>query len=321
MERLSRSVRLIRLQQLLHHYPGGLTSYDLARLLGYHIRTIQRDLLMLQSELHLPVTKEGRRYRIAGRYLLPPLSFSLNEAVALLLAARLLYRQTDEHNPHAYSALEKLAQALPHPVARQLQLTLEDLSARASHPEFVGVLEAVTFAWATQRRLRITYLALGKEVPRIWELEPYLLEVTGIGFSSYVVGKAYGPSFQGILTFKMERIQKAEVLEERFEIDPAFEPRAFFAGSWGIIGGEEVEVKLRFSPSVTRRVKESIWHPSQKVEELPEGGCILSLKVASLLEITPWIRSWGPDVEVLAPEALRLQFKEWARRMTELYGG
>ena len=83
--------------------------------------------------------------------------------------------------------------------------------------------------------------------------------------------------------------------------------------------GEETEVKLKFSPQVTRRVKESVWHPSQTIEDLPGGGCVLIVRVGSVLEMTPWIRGWGPDVEVLEPEELRENFHRWSSELWELY--
>ncbi|WP_407079695.1 WYL domain-containing protein [Candidatus Hakubella thermalkaliphila] len=50
---------------------------------------------------------------------------------------------------------------------------------------------------------------------------------------------------------------------------------------------------MKFSPKVTRRVKKSTWHPSQVIEDLPDGGCIFTVRVSSTLEMTPWIRGWG----------------------------
>jgi predicted DNA-binding transcriptional regulator YafY len=47
----------------------------------------------------------------------------------------------------------------------------------------------------------------------------------------------------------------------------------------------------------------------------------MTLSVAGTLEITPWIRGWGPDVEVLEPEALRGEFERWAKQLHEIYGG
>jgi predicted DNA-binding transcriptional regulator YafY len=52
------------------------------------MRTIQRDLLDLQTELGVPVTQEGDRYGILAGYILPPVSFSLEDAMVLFLASR-----------------------------------------------------------------------------------------------------------------------------------------------------------------------------------------------------------------------------------------
>lgn len=78
-------------------------------------------------------------------------------------------------------------------------------------------------------------------------------------------------------------------------------------------------MKLKFAPGVTRRVKETTWHPSQKIEDLPDGGCLFTVRVGSTLEMTPWIRGWGPDVEVLEPSALRDEFKKWAYEQYVMY--
>jgi proteasome accessory factor B len=56
---------------------------------------------------------------------------------------------------------------------------------------------------------------------------------------------------------------------------------------------------------VAHRVRESVWHRSQRLVELPGGGVELTVQVAGIIEIRPWILSWGDGVEVLAPDALR----------------
>ena len=108
-----------------------------------------------------------------------------------------------------------------------------------------------------------------------------------------------------ITTFKLDRIEQAELLEENFEVPGGLSLDRLLGLAWGIMWGEETKVRLRFSPKVTRRVKESVWHPSQVIEDMPDGGCIFTVRVGSVLEMTPWIRSWGSDVEVLAPQKLR----------------
>ncbi len=58
---------------------------------------------------------------------------------------------------------------------------------------------------------------------------------------------------------------------------------------------------------------------SQVIEDLSESGCILKLKIGSLMEITPWIRSWGPEMEVVEPGSLRREFRAAAGALYQLY--
>jgi len=90
---------------------------------------------------------------------------------------------------------------------------------------------------------------------------------------------------------------------------PAPEPgliEGMFERAWDIIADQEpVEVNLRFSPAVATRVREARWHPTQVVAEEPDGSLSWRATVAGPIEIRLWILSWGDDVEVLAPAALR----------------
>ncbi len=64
-----------------------------------------------------------------------------------------------------------------------------------------------------------------------------------------------------------------------------------------------VDLVLRFTPSVARRVGETIWHRSQQLADLPDGGVEMRLTVAAPIEVRPWILGWGSVCEVLAPES------------------
>jgi len=318
-ESLARSTRLTQIQYFLHKNARGLTTRELANLCGVCVRTIERDLLTLQSDLRVPITQDGDRYGIMDSYILPPVSFSLYEAMAIFLASRLVFRQTDENNPHIQTALARLSSVLPPGLAERLKDSVKAIEKKRSHPEYIHIFEQVAIAWSTQRRMKIHYQSLQSNEAKEWLLAPYFVEMTGVGYSIYVIGRASREGRRGIVTFKLDRIRKAELLEESFEIPEGLSLEKLLGSSWGVIWGEETEVKLKFSPKVARRVKESVWHPSQKVEELHGGGCLLTVKVGSILEMTPWIRGWGPDVEVLAPQRLRDEFREFANQLYEMY--
>jgi len=92
--------------------------------------------------------------------------------------------------------------------------------------------------------------------------------------------------------------------------------------AWGIWFGDKdpVLVRLRFSPAVTRRVRESIWHPLESVEDTEDGGCLWSAEVAEPREMLPWVRGWGADCEVLEPKELREALEKEVRKMARVYG-
>ena len=316
---LVRAARLSRIPYYLQSNPNGLTTRELAELCNVCCRTIQRDLIALQIDLRLPLAQKGDRYSLSGDYMLPPVSFSLYEAVAIFLASRLVVRQTDENNPHIETALSKMAGALPHPLAEQVKRGVNSIVRKRGKPGFIRVYEQIALAWTTQRQVIIHYHSLQSSEIKEWLLEPYYMEMTGVGYSSYVIGQAKREGKEGIFTFKLERIKKARLTAKNFEIPAGVDIGKLLSSSWGIIWGGDIEVVLKFSPNVTRRVKESVWHPSQVITNSPDGGCLLKLKISSLVEITPWIRGWGPDVEVISPAELRKSFCGWAGQLHKLY--
>lgn len=54
---------------------------------------------------------------------------------------------------------------------------------------------------------------------------------------------------------------------------------------------------------------EKIWHESQKITKLPDGGLGITFRLAGLDEIKRWILSLGPEVIVLEPTQLRNMIK------------
>ena len=72
------------------------------------------------------------------------------------------------------------------------------------------------------------------------------------------------------------------------------------------------------------RARESHWHSSQREEVNADGTVDLTFEVGGLLEITPWILTWGETIEVLEPLVLRERLATvalgMARRYTEPAG-
>jgi len=318
-QNLKRAVRLARLPYYIKSLPHGITVKELAKLCGVSVRTIQRDLNTLQNDLKIPIAQEKNRYSILDDYILPPVFFTLYEAVALFLASRLAIRHTDESNPHVADALYKISGVLPEDLADKIKRSVNTIRNKRTNPDFIQIFEQISLAWTTHSQVIMQYQSLHSLDTKEWILEPYFIEMSGIGDSTYVIGHAIREGRDGVITFKLDRIKKLEFTGKNYEIPPNLEIEKYLDSSWGVVWGDEIEVLLKFSPQVTRRVKESVWHPSQILTDLPEGGCLLNLQVGSLLEITPWIRSWGPDVEVIGPPELRERFCSWSKQLYGIY--
>lgn len=318
---MERSLRLLYIQRLFYQNPRGYKASELARLCGVDTRTINRDLQDLQDEpFRLPLVAEPDwRWRLmrGHRFTLPPIHFSLQEAAALYVAARMLDTVSDEPNPFVARALVALADALPAEVGRVIHEMVADRLGEERSP-FARAFEVVTLGWATGRKVRMRYRSLRSEDTYETVLEPYLVVPSWPGHAIYVIG--YASHAGEVRTFKMERISDAELLEETFTVPEGFDGASLLRSAWGIMWGEETrEVALRFTPAVARRVKEGRWHETQEVEDCGDGGCIVRFRVAHPGEMKSWILGWGPDCEVLAPESLRASIAEALRSAAAMY--
>jgi predicted DNA-binding transcriptional regulator YafY len=312
-----RSVRLKNLEDLFRAEPRGYTARELARLTGVHVRSIQRDLLVLQTEGGVPLMEERGRYFLLPQQRLSPMTLNLQEARALMLATRLFLRYSDERDPFAANALRRLADVMPERVRDQIRAAAETLQRRPVDLDFSRNLGAITEAWARRRVLRLAYRSAGKQRPREVILEPYFLEPSAAGFSTYLIG--YSRTHNGVRTFKVERVVSAEMLPEAFDPPGDVGIDELLSSAWGIIWGEGQIVKLRFAKDVAWRVRESRWHPTQTIDEEPDGSVVLTVSVASLMELGRWVRSWGDRVEVLAPQELREELRDEALRLARAY--
>ncbi|HNP72849.1 MAG TPA: WYL domain-containing protein [Kouleothrix sp.] len=317
MDRIqSKAARLQRLEHRLYNAPRGMRVADLAEYCGVDRRTIYRDLQALE-EMGAPIWEAEGRYGIDRESYLSTIRLNLNEAVALFFAARLLAHHSDEHNPNVVSALNKLAAGLPDTtISSHMARVAEIIRARPLRADYVRVLDTITRAWADRRKVAIRYRAASGELTeRV--ICPYFLEVSRSEPASYVI--AYDDLRAALRTFKLERVAEASLLESSYAIPDDFDPYAHLAAAWGVMDEVEVEVRLRFSPAVAPRVRESVWHHSQELHDTLDGGCDLRMRVGGIREVRSWVLSWGGDVEVLAPPALRDEVAAHARRMIEQY--
>ena len=314
--------RVEDIERRLAQRPQGWTTTELALEYGVDPSTIYRDLQVLIL-LGSDITRKGRRYVLERQRQLYQVKLTTDEVLAIYLAARLLSRHSDEHNPHVVKALEKLADALRGRsvlMASYIDEAAAAIRERRTRPAYLQAIEVLGRAWAEGRKARIKYLSYTKNELTERTFAPYLIEPSAVGYACHVIGH---DDLRGeVRTLKVERIREARLTNERYTIPTTFDSRPLLASAWGIMWSEDAdtEVTLRFTPQAARRVRESIWHHSQRIEDEPDGSCRYTVQVGSIVEFTPWVRQWGADVEVISPLAFRDQLIAETRALMMVYG-
>jgi len=325
MPKMDQDTKWKRIDLVLHlltRHPNGLTEREVAETLNMGRRTVNNYLreLEIQGKLY----KDGRLWLALPyhRTRLRHLEISPEEAMTLYLATRLLVKQHDKRNESAEAALVKLAEVLTGDagVGHEIHQAALELARRPGDESYSRVFRTVMQSYIYRRKASVTYHPLnGKPFQTV--LSPYLLEPSAIGYATYVIG--HSSIVDALRTYKLQRIQQATLTTEEYIVPPDFPGLEYLRSAWSIISGEDlIPVKLRFSPRVTRRVRESRWHPSQDIVDDPDnpGGCIWTAQIGDLIDFLPWVRSWGADVEVLEPERLRKALVNEARRLADVYG-
>lgn len=315
VDRVAKAVRLNRMSELLKQ--RAFTPQELATTMGVSVRSIQRDLRAIEEELGEPLDHQEGRYQIRPGDRLPKIDLTLHQARAMMVAVRLFVRYSDEGDPHAGSAMMALARIMPADVRPQVMAAAEAIAQRPVDLRFSRNLTDITEAWARRRIIQISYRSAGKRGHKDVVLHPYFIEPGAAGMATYVIG--YSETHGSMRTFKVERIISVTKLPREFVIPPETSIDEILSSAWGIIWGEGIDVVLKFRPDVTWRVKETTWHPSQSIEDLADGGCILRFSVASMMEVGRWVRSWGDTVEVLEPASLRQELRGEAVRLARVY--
>jgi proteasome accessory factor B len=307
-DRTARFYRVVRF--LEGRGDRGAAPEEIAAAVGMSKRTVYRDLKAIEEELLLPIWSEEGRFGLADGGLLPALSLTREEAMAVFLSARLMARYADEYDPDLGAAFQKLAEGLPPVLARHIVDSVDLLSQlRPADPGRRSIIRSLTGAWADRRVVELRYRSGtydATKTTRRARVRPYLIEPSLTTRALYLIG--FDETIGAVRTFKIGRIESVAPTADRFEPPPEGSMEGALAAAWDIISDQPAtKVRLRFSAAVAGRVQETRWHPTQLVEPAPDGSLTWLATVSGIIEIRSWILGWGADVEVLEPVELRTE--------------
>lgn len=300
MNRMDRLFALVL--QLQAH--GRRRAQDLAAEFEVSLRTIYRDVQAL-CEAGVPVVAlPGQGYALSEGYFLPPLMFTGLEAGALALGADYIAKALDApFRAAAESAQAKLSNALTAESRRELRQVQESISfVQTESSPMHRHLRALRDAIVGRRVLRITYHTYGKPAPQERMVEPYGL--LNLGHTWQLL--AYCRLREGPRMFRLDRIDNALLLDERFEQREDRRPQPEQRG----LSEEYHTVVVCVNTAKARWLLEE--KPYGLVSEHAEDDrTMLTFQVRDYDRLARWLMKWADDAEVLSPPAVR-------RRMHEL---
>jgi predicted DNA-binding transcriptional regulator YafY len=290
-------------------------------------RTIRRDLEALQAA-GFPLfdeVEDGKRYwRIDTRPFkaLADTGFTLSELCALYFSRTLVeVLAGTPFRDDLASAFVKFERALS-PKMRQFLDRLPNVLQAKREPrrlnaarerEMTARLIEATLA---RRRAAMRYHSLSSGRTKEYLVEPYRLVYADGGL--YLI--AFVPEYDGLRTFALERTESLSLLEETFEPQEALADEVF-QHSLGINQGTPQRIVVEFNAPAARYVAERLWHPSQTLEERPDGSVRLTMDVTDDWALRRWILGFGSAARVLKPDGLATSIARELERMRERYAG
>jgi predicted DNA-binding transcriptional regulator YafY len=295
---------LEQVELMLERTQNGLTSTDISRELGCSAATAWRYIRIIEEDR--PLIQTGRdRYRLDPLQGIRNVRLHPTEALTIYLALRRFIRQTSKAPVFMIHALQKVIPALRR--TDLIESLLEGArilnSERSANADDERIWQVLIQGWLQSQVIRIEYQGLKDLHPKEHIIEPYLFEPMPFGDGNYLI--AWSRTRAEMRTFKPDRIHRAILTSESFvpRDIPIDELLLHAMGIW--YGDDLHEVELIFSPRVARRLQESVMLRTEQKVLLPDGSLRWTAKISGLLEIVWWVRSWGPDVEVVGPAALR----------------
>ncbi len=317
MERSAQLFRLLYIITAIEAQPGRLTVKDLVRKLEFSERTIYRDLATLNTA-EVPIIFDARMggYAFMPGFFLPPVNLNLSELLSLAIAAQTL--SATPFQKTMAEIIDKLMSGLPKESKLMLRRFAKKFAVQMSKPAqsfaqrevFANLNEAII----KNRRVAVLYHPPDAK-PSHRQIDPY-----GLAFRNsawYVVG--YCHLRKEIRTFRVGRFKEVVLRPETFQVPGDFSMDEYFAGAWGVVRGAKALVRVKFDEEVASYFQETKWHPTQKIENQPDGSIIFSVEAGGFDEISSWVLSWGEYAEVLEPKELRELVATRARQAAKHY--
>lgn len=298
------------------------------------VRTINRHLTRLATIGLVEMQERGnalewrRKAGASGMAARAGAMMTFDEALALQTLRRFSSRQIPGLVADALSSMFEVAETrLQRPNSPSEQhysrwtskVAVESGGFALSYPVIDRELFAVVSkALFEERKLEVVYRPrhnIDNETPKV--ILPFgLVEVGGL---VYLIGGTEGKPEPTM--YRMDRLSQAKALPEAFSYPATFSLDQYVKQQrrFDFMVEKEVLLKLKFTDSAGDHLLEA---PMARDQKASHKGDALYVQGTVMLSqrLRWWLRSFGPNVEVLAPASLRAELVAEAVRLYGMYG-
>jgi predicted DNA-binding transcriptional regulator YafY len=303
----------------------GLSVDQLAADTGVGKRTIWRDMGALQ-DAGFPLTSERRDGRTHWTLLSMPLravhdpGLSVTEICSLYMSRALLAAMPGAPFAAGLAALMKKIDKALSPRTRRFLDELPGVikvkpGALKKHAKNYAEIVARLIEASSHRRVaRMRYFSASNNREKDYLVHPHNVAYADGGL--YL--NAFVPEYRQLRVFAVERIRTFAATDDSFEPHAAADASPF-AESLGVNHGRPERVEIEFAARVAPYIRERDWHRTQQLQDMPDGGVRLTLKVCRDWALRGWILSFGPHARVVSPSALATEILDQLDEAREAY--
>jgi predicted DNA-binding transcriptional regulator YafY len=311
--RYSRAERLIQLALEMQAARGGLTIADIEEKFDVSRRTAirMRDAVMraFPNATEVPTGERTKRWRLSPGVAQSFAEITSDDLASIEIAAAAMERANlPVHSQDLRGVAAKIRNLIEGGALNHIEPDLEALTEAEGLAHRAGprphispsIFDGLRTAIKSCRKVSFDYASRsGRSSTR--------RTVAPLGFlyghRHYLVALQEGaakPKF-----FSLPSISKLKLETDGFERDPGFSLKEFVSHSFGVFEEAPVDVVWRFSAEAAPLARTFVFHHSQSVEDEADGKLIVRFRAGGLLEMAWHLLSWGDQVEVIEPAALR----------------
>jgi predicted DNA-binding transcriptional regulator YafY len=306
-------IRIFNIINAIQANPG-ISATDLAFKCDVDVRTIYRDLRLLDTFAPITNTGKGTGYRFMGKFFMYPLNFSEQEALVFSLLPSMV--DEDKLPPGFHTAYDKVMSTHYKEKSKQNSI-IEDITniiqmgTPAYRKESPNYLQPIIQAILEQKTIETIYHTQYRNETTERKIDPYYLVPRDQRF--YLIGFCH--TKQDIRTFRISRFLKVDTTTESFNKSD-FNIKKYLKNTWSIEQGDKnITFKVRFNAEVARYIKEEELFVHPRMKDCKDGSLIFEVTVNNEKEFIRWILQYGPAAEILEPvsvrESLKQQLSQW----------